>query len=85
LKTAIARFATVPQKQVDDRQRRAIEALQAAAAGGKATILPTHQLFCASEVCSAWSGSAQTYFDNNHVTVATSRRMRQVFLPAMTP
>lgn len=85
LKTAIARFGTVPQQQVDDRQRRSIEALRAAAADGRATILPTHQLFCASDICSAWSGSSQAYFDNNHVTVTTSRRIRQTFLPAMTP
>jgi peptidoglycan/LPS O-acetylase OafA/YrhL len=80
---AIASFGTVAHAAVEERQRHATDALRLAAAGGEATILATHQLFCQGASCSAWSDSAPAYFDNNHLTGATSRRIRNILLPAM--
>jgi peptidoglycan/LPS O-acetylase OafA/YrhL len=79
---AIARFGRVPLDEVERRQRNAGEALEAAAASG-ATILSTHQLFCDEHTCSAWDDSGPAYFDNNHVTGSTARRIRRIFLPAI--
>jgi hypothetical protein len=80
---AIAQFGTTTRAEVERRQARANEALRLAAANGGATILSTHELFCRSDSCSAWSSFGPAYFDNNHVTSSTSRRIRQIFLPAM--
>jgi hypothetical protein len=80
---AIARFGTVTRAEVERRQGRASQALHLAAVNDGATIVSTHQLFCHAESCSAWSGFGPAYFDNNHVTGSTSRRIRQIFLPAM--
>jgi peptidoglycan/LPS O-acetylase OafA/YrhL len=80
---AITRFGTVPLAEVESRQHEAGEALLRAAGNGDATILATHELFCDARSCSAWADSGPAYFDNNHVTGSTTRRIRQVFLPAM--
>jgi peptidoglycan/LPS O-acetylase OafA/YrhL len=80
---AVARFGIVDRAEVEKRQGHANEALRLAAANEGATIVSTHELFCQGEFCSAWSSSGPTYFDNNHVTGSTSRRIRQIFLPAM--
>jgi hypothetical protein len=80
---AIARFGTVSRSEVERRQGRADEALLAAAENGGAIIVPTHELFCRGDSCSAWSGIGPAYFDNNHVTGSTSKRIRQILLPAM--
>jgi peptidoglycan/LPS O-acetylase OafA/YrhL len=80
---AIAQFGTATRAEVERRQARANEALRLAAANGGATILPTHELFCRDDSCSAWFSLGPAYFDNNHVTSSTSRRIRQIFLPAM--
>jgi len=82
---AIAGFGTVERAQVEARQRAATLALQEAAGTGAATILPTHSLFCRGAVCSAWAYSRPAYFDNNHLTVTTSREIRSSLLPGMTP
>lgn len=82
---AIERFGGVPLAEVEQRQRNASEALQAAASDGSATILSTHQLFCHGLTCSAWDDSRPAYFDNNHVTGTTARRIRRIFLPAIGP
>jgi peptidoglycan/LPS O-acetylase OafA/YrhL len=81
---AVDRFGVVPRSEVERRQRNATAALRHAAAGGEATILTTHELFCAGESCSAWAGSAPAYFDNNHLTGSTTRRIRRIFLPAIS-
>jgi peptidoglycan/LPS O-acetylase OafA/YrhL len=81
---AVAQIGTVPRKDVEDRQRLSNEALRQAAGKFGATIISTHQLFCDSDSCSAWSPFGPTYFDNNHITGSTSRRIRDIFLPAMT-
>src|SRR5579862_6002735 len=65
------------------RWRHATEALQAGACRGSATILNTHQLFCDDHPCSAWDDSRPAYFDNDHVTGSTMRRIRRVFLAAI--
>jgi peptidoglycan/LPS O-acetylase OafA/YrhL len=83
IQDAIARFGTVSRSEVEKRQRRADEALRAAAENGEATIVPTHELFCGGDSCSAWKGAGPTYFDNNHVTGSTSKRIREILLPAM--
>jgi len=80
---ALARFGGVRLADVEQRQRNAGEALQAAAGDGSATILSTHQLFCQGLTCSAWDDSQPAYFDNNHVTGTTARRIRRIFLPAL--
>jgi peptidoglycan/LPS O-acetylase OafA/YrhL len=80
---AIARFGTVSRAEVERRQGRAQEALRMAAESGDAIIVPTHELFCHSDSCSAWSAFGPAYFDNNHVTGSTSRRIRQIYLQAM--
>ena len=82
---AIAGFGTVERAQVEERQRAATLALQEAAGAGAATILPTRSLFCRGAVCSAWAYSRPAYFDNNHLTVTTSREIRSSLLPGMTP
>lgn len=82
---ALAQFGTVPRAQVDARQQTANEALRQAAMAGHARILPTHQLFCSGETCSAWRSWGPAYFDNNHLTVASSIQIRAVLLPAMAP
>jgi peptidoglycan/LPS O-acetylase OafA/YrhL len=80
---AIARFGTVTRAEVERRQGRASQALHLAAVNDGATIVSTHQLFCHGESCSAWSVFGPAYFDNNHLTGSASRRIRQIFLPAM--
>jgi peptidoglycan/LPS O-acetylase OafA/YrhL len=81
---AIARFGKVARADVERRQRRSNEALAKAAADNAATIVRTHQLVCNAESCSAWSAYGPAYFDNNHITGSTSRRIREIFLPAIT-
>ena len=85
VRQAIALFGTVPRADVDARQRQADEALDQIAKDGSTQILHTHQLFCGTEMCSAWSAWGPAYFDNNHLTVTTSLHIRKVFLPLMTP
>jgi peptidoglycan/LPS O-acetylase OafA/YrhL len=80
---AIADFGSVAREAVDRRQMAANEALQLLAARGEATLLPTHDLFCGRESCTAWGGSAPAYFDNNHLTNQTSQRIHGIFVPAM--
>ncbi|HEX3847020.1 MAG TPA: acyltransferase family protein [Steroidobacteraceae bacterium] len=80
---AIARFGTVPRAAVDSRQEIPEKAVRELVAGGDAHVLPTHDLFCDARSCSAWGDSAPAYFDNNHLTNETSRRIRRVFVPAM--
>jgi peptidoglycan/LPS O-acetylase OafA/YrhL len=83
VRDAIARFGTVSRAEVERRQGRAEEALRAAAERYGAIIVRTHELFCNADSCSAWSAFGPAYFDNNHVTGSTSKRIRQIFLPAM--
>ena len=83
LEQAIAQIGTVPRGDVEERQRSSNAALREAAGKFGATIISTHQLFCDSDSCSAWSPFGPTYFDNNHITGSTSRRIRDIFLPAM--
>jgi hypothetical protein len=73
----------VPRGDVEERQQRSNAALREAARKFNATIISTHQLFCDRDSCSAWSPFGPTYFDNNHITGSTSRRIRDIFLPAM--
>lgn len=80
---AIARFGTVSRTDLERRQQRADEALRVAAENGGAIVVPTHDLFCQNSSCSAWSVFGPTYFDNNHITGATSKRIREILLPAM--
>ncbi len=83
LEQAIAQIGTVPRGDVEERQQHANAALREAAREFGATLIPTHQLFCDSDYCSAWSPFGPTYFDNNHITGSTSRRIRDIFLPAL--
>jgi peptidoglycan/LPS O-acetylase OafA/YrhL len=83
LEQAIAQIGTVPRGDVEERQQRSNAALREAARKFNATIISTHQLFCDRDSCSAWSPFGPTYFDNNHITGSTSRRIRDIFLPAM--
>jgi len=85
LSSALGSFVSVPCAQVDARQARAHAILQHAADEGIATIIPTHDLFCSGPTCSAWNGTKPGYFDNNHVTVATSMRLRERLAPAFAP
>jgi peptidoglycan/LPS O-acetylase OafA/YrhL len=80
---AIGRFGVVPLAEVERRERNATEALRRAAADGDASILSTHELFCDAQTCSAWAEASPAYFDNNHVTGSTTRRIRRIFLPAI--
>lgn len=50
-----------------------------------ATLLNTHSFFCRDRKCSAMLGGYPAYFDNNHITVKTSLKIRALFSPAMRP
>lgn len=69
--------------EVDRRQRTAQELFTTLERQGKITILRTHNFFCGSLMCSSWLNGAPALFDNNHVTVTTSRKMRGIFRPAL--
>jgi peptidoglycan/LPS O-acetylase OafA/YrhL len=83
----LIRIGTVARADVEQRQLRANAALSLASADGGATILPTHGLFCDQAYCRAATGETIVpgYFDNNHITDTTSRRIFEVFAPAMAP
>jgi peptidoglycan/LPS O-acetylase OafA/YrhL len=80
---AIADFGTVARAAVETRQQVAERAVRELVASADAEVLPTHDLFCNALTCSAWGDSTPAYFDNNHLTNETSRRIRRVFVPAM--
>lgn len=75
--------STVPESEVKERQRQFTSLSSALARSGDVTVIPTHDYFCHGGRCSAWIGDAPALFDNNHVTVATSKKMQDRFLPAI--
>lgn len=78
-----ARMTQVSVGEVDRRQAAAETLFESAAKRGEITILRTHSLYCGPKICSSWGDNAPELFDNNHVTVTTSRRFRKIFMPAL--
>ncbi len=83
LEAARARYTIVPRHEVEARQAAAQQALGELEQAGAIRVLHTHRYFCTESRCSSWAGDAPALFDNNHVTVATSIRLREVFRPAL--
>lgn len=77
------RVNQVPRVVVERRQAAAQTLFARLAAAGRLTIVPTHDYFCGPQICSGWIGGAPALFDNNHVTVTTSKAMRERFGPAL--
>lgn len=77
------RMTQVSVAELDERQSAAQALFASLGKERKITILPTHSLFCETVICSSWFDGAPAMFDNNHVTVTTSRRFRKIFLPAI--
>jgi hypothetical protein len=73
----------VTRADVEGRQAFAESLLSRLSSDGKISILRTHDFFCGPAICSSWMNGAPALFDNNHVTVTTSRRMRKIFAPAL--
>ena len=68
-------------ENVDRRQRASEAAMDRLEKSGQAIIIRTHSSFCAARTCSAWQGDQPAMFDNNHITVETSKKLRHVFAP----
>jgi len=79
--TVLDRIGTVDEQQVDRRQKVAEAVLRELERTGEATILRTHPFFCRDGQCHAWMEGHPALFDNNHITVATSIDMRELFRP----
>lgn len=80
---AMRRIGTVPRADVEARQRRGNAAIEIASAGGAATVIPTHGVFCNAYACSAELNFGPAYFDNNHLRATTARAIRRLFAPIM--
>ncbi|CUH51129.1 Peptidoglycan/LPS O-acetylase OafA/YrhL, contains acyltransferase and SGNH-hydrolase domains [Shimia marina] len=72
----------IGQITVTDATRRAAGGEMALARSG-ARILDSWRWFCDPFLCDAVQNGVGQFFDNNHVTNAAARRMREVFYPAM--
>ncbi len=80
---AITRFGTVDRSAVEDRQSATQELLNELQDRRLAQIIRTHPLFCDDRRCTAWSKNGPTHFDNNPITVRTSREIRSLFGSAL--
>lgn len=78
----IAALTDVPRADVQARQAQGHAGIVAAAAHRQVHLIPSWDGFCDAEICSALHGGAAGYFDNNHVTNSTARRIRGIFAPA---
>lgn len=76
-------YAQAPRAQVERRQAVAQDLFRRLAGAGKISVLGTHGAFCDGSICSGWHDDAPALFDNNHVMVATSLRLRDIFRPAL--
>lgn len=81
LRAVLAEIGQVDRADVERRQAVAERAFAALAARGRATVLPTHGRLCDATRCSAWDRDRPLLFDNNHVTVTGSLRLRGVLAP----
>lgn len=74
-------MARVPRADVDARAAPVQEVLAQAVASGTAQVLDPVPYFCGPEWCSALHEGEAAYFDNNHLTNTTARRIRDLFAP----
>jgi peptidoglycan/LPS O-acetylase OafA/YrhL len=81
LAAVLAEIGEVDRSAVEKRQTRADAALEWLAGTGRLTLLFTHDRFCDERRCSAWGDQGPRLFDNNHVTVTASERLRDLFAP----
>jgi hypothetical protein len=74
---------TVPISDVLSRTAASERPFQKLAAEGQITWLQSWGSFCSDRSCAAVQNGRSLYFDNNHITNAAARGMRQVFEPVM--
>jgi peptidoglycan/LPS O-acetylase OafA/YrhL len=84
LKQIVAETGVVSRHAVATRQRVAEQLFARLSRIPDVTILRTHDRFCGALTCTAWAGNS-LLFDNNHVTVSASLRLRTIFAPAIPP
>jgi peptidoglycan/LPS O-acetylase OafA/YrhL len=71
--------------EVTKRQGPAMRAFESACTLYGAHLLATHRYFCREGQCSALADGLPAYFDNNHITVRTSIRIKDFLAPTMRP
>lgn len=84
LRDVLANIGFEDRQAMERRQRAATGTLLQLSGERTATIIHTHRIFCDATRCSAWIGGRPFLFDNNHVTVAASLRLRGLFDPLWT-
>lgn len=80
---AVQRVAVMDRSRLEHRQAAVQGVLGQLEASGDAVVLRTHQRFCNAERCNLLVDGVPAYFDNNHITDTTARRIRDVFEPAL--
>lgn len=78
-------MTTIAAADLERRQAIAQSLFATLSSENKIKTLRTHDHFCGLTHCSSWIGQSPAMFDNNHVTVTTSEKMRNVFAPAIDP
>lgn len=81
LKDELEKRAFVSKAVVDARQSNANAAIDRLEAEGVVRSLDLRPAYCTKAICSAWVDGKLAYFDNNHLTVASSIDQRQRFAP----
>ncbi len=74
----VANRARVPRNSVQQRQASALETF------GDVRLLESWGEFCDARDCSAFKGDESLYFDNNHITNSTARKINPRFQPLFT-
>ena len=74
---------TVPISDVVSRTAASERPFKKLAAEGAITWLQSWASFCSDRSCAAVQNGRSLYFDNNHITNAAARGMRQAFEPVM--
>lgn len=77
------RLTNIDYGDVLKRQEAGNSAMNMATQRHGAQIVNTHSYFCRHDKCSAMVDGVPVMHDNNHITVKTSVRLKDIFVPAM--
>jgi hypothetical protein len=80
----VQRVTVMDRARLEQRQAGAQALLDRLSASGDVAVLRTHRRFCDDTRCSLLFNGVPAYFDNNHVTGTTARRIKDVFDSALT-
>lgn len=72
---------TIPRADVEERNVGADMIMSAVSDIANVTLIDSWPSFCTATECSAMHDGKAGYFDNNHITNSTARRVRDIFDP----